>query len=672
MIASRAALAVLLVIGGGACAPQPSQTQILWDTWGVPHVYAPTTDSLFFAFGWSQMESHGDLILRLTVMMKHLDVDMPGIAHRWYGEQEPTGQIIVDAFAAGMNAYAAAHPERLDDEVEIVLPIEPTDVLAHIIRAIHFTFVAGPGAVGAAHQSLESEPVAAGSNAWAIAPSRTAGGDAMLLANPHLPWQDLFLFYESHLIGPGVNVYGTALVGFPIPAIAFNDYLGWTHTVNTHDGADAYRLTLADGGYRFDGQIRPFDVDTQAIHIKDGDDSQLIIRRSVHGPVIAENEGGAVALRVVGLDQANIVDQYWDMMRARNLSEFESALARLQMPMFTTMYADRDGHIMHLFGGRVPVRPRGDWGFWSGMVRGDSSSTLWTATHEYSDLPKAIDPMSGWLQNANDPPWTTTFPAALRPDDFPPYMAPRSMALRPQRSARMLIEDAEITFDDLIEYKLSTRMELADRLVDDLVAAARAYGPAQAREAADVLEAWDRKADAESRGAVLFTRWAMEVDLRHVFRVPWSEQQPRTTPGGLLSPRTAAAALARAAERVQTQFDELDVRWGDAYRLRSGDIDLPANGGPGALGIFRVLGFSEDVDGRYRANFGDSYVALIEFSDPVRARVLTSYGNATQRHSRHIGDQLALFSRKELRTPWRTRADIEANLETRTFFGSSH
>jgi acyl-homoserine-lactone acylase len=115
---------------------------------------------------------------------------------------------------------------------------------------------------------------------------------------------------------------------------------------------------------------------------------------------------------------------------------------------------------------------------------------------------------------------------------------------------------------------------------------------------------------------------------------------------------------------VRTAHGSLDVVWGEVYRLRQGDFDLPANGGPGSLGIFRVLYFGPDGD-NFRAVTGDSYVAITEFSDPVRASVLLSYGNSSQPGSPHNGDQLELFSRKEMRTAWLQREEIEANLEAR-------
>jgi acyl-homoserine-lactone acylase len=393
----------------------------------------------------------------------------------------------------------------------------------------------------------------------------------------------------------------------------------------------------------------------------------LRVRRSVHGPVLAERDGKAYAYRVAGLDQPNLYDQYWDMARARTLAQFEGALSRLQLPMFTVMYADRRGHILHVFNGRVPVRASGGWGEWQGTVRGDTSATLWTRTHPYADLPRVLDPPSGWLQNANDPPWTTTFPSPLSPDAFPAYMAPRGMDFRPQRSARLLQADSSITLDELVAYKHDTRSELADRVLDDLLAAVRARGGDTARAAAAVLEGWDRRTDAGSRGAVLFLAWARQMGARggSPFATPWRADAPLTTPDGLADPAGAVAALEAAAAQLRAGYGRLDVAWGDVVRLRRDSVELPGNGGPDELGVFRALWSDAGRDGRFVATGGDSYVAAVEFGPTVRARALLVYGNASQPGSPHRTDQLPLFARQELRPVWRTRAEVEANLRSR-------
>lgn len=683
----------LLLVSTYSPATEIKNTEILWDTYGIPHIYGKDIKSLFHTFGWAQMQSHGNLLLRLYGQARgqaaeywgqeYLESDqwvrtmgVPMRAHKWYEAQQPTFRSYLDAFTAGINAYAQEHADLIDDEVEVVLPVNAVDVLAHLQRVLNFTFVVAPQSVKSINDQGRSANTALtpamGSNGWAIAPSRSASGNAMLLANPHLSWSDLFLWYEAQLSAPDFDAYGAALVGIPVLNIAFNDYLGWAHTVNTHDGWDAYELTLTNRGYRFDGKIRAFETETQTLKVRQADGTlrsePFEVRHSVHGPVIAESDGKAIALRVVGLEQPGALEQWWEMAHAKNLVEFETALKRLQIPMFTVMYADRDGHILHLFNGQVPVRSQGDFEYWTGLIPGDTSTTLWTKTHPYQDLPRVLDPPSGWLQNANDPPWTTTFPLAIKPDNYPPYMAPRFMDFRAQRSTRMLAEDEKISFNEMVEYKHSTRMELADRLLDDLIPVARQQGGDLARQAADVLDAWDRQANMDSRGAVLFAVWAEAMDSDSLFAIPWNEGSPRTTPDGLANPANAVAALEAAASKVKAAYGTLDVPWGDVFRLHHGNLDLPANGGPSDLGIFRVLDFAPTEDGRFQSILGDSYVAAIEFSNPVRARVLTSYGNATQPGSPHLGDQLNLFARQQLRPVWRSRQEIEAHLASHQGF----
>jgi len=679
-----AVLAFVLAAAVTACsAPPRSRAEILWDRYGIPHVFADDDAGLAYGLGWAQMRNHADLILRLYGEARgraaeywgdeYLEGDrwvrrmgVPRRAAQWAAALDSRERELMDAFVAGVNAYARAHPGEVADDVEVVLPIEAADVIAHTMRVIQFEFITSREAADAAVERWEG-----GSNAWAIAPSRSASGHAMLLANPHLPWSGFYRWFEAHLVAPGLDGYGATLVGMPELAIAFNDALGWTHTVNTLDGADLYELTLAEGGYRWDQGVRPFDEDEEIITVRTPTGStreeRLVVRRSIHGPVVAERDGKALALRVVGLDTPHLVGQYWDMIRARNLAEFEGAVSRLQMPFFTVMYADRDGRILHLFGGLTPVRPDGDWD-WSGLIPGDDPGTLWSAALPYVNLPRVVDPPSGWLQNANDPPWTTTFPPAIDADQYPRWVAPRFMHFRAQRSAGLLDADDSITFEELVTYKHSTRMELADRILDDLLPLARTKGGVVA-EAAAVLERWDRTADRDSRGAVLFERfWREYARLTRdagPFRTPWNEAAPRTTPAGLADPAEAVRALQAAALTLDLERRPLDVPWGQVYRLRRDEVDLPANGGPGDLGIFRVVGFREDDDGRYAAVGGDSFVAVVEFGALPRALALLAPGNATQRGSAHRADQLRLFADKRLRPVWRTREEIEANQEMR-------
>lgn len=674
------------------CEDGPPRTEILWDTWGVPHVYSPDADSLMYAFGWAQMRAHGDRVLRLYGEARgraaeywgpeHLGSDrrvrtleLPELGRQWANDQEEPFRGYLEAFVAGMNAYAEAHPDRIDEARTVVLPIQPTDVFAHVLRTIHVSFVAQGDLQGAQRWRQR-----AGSNAWAVGPSRSASGNAMLLTNPHLPWGDQFTWFEAQLVGPGFDAYGAALLGMPFPGVAFNDHLGWTHTNNPIDAADLYRLRLVDGGYAWNGDTRSFNTDTKTLKVKqDGGTMRtdtLVVRRSVHGPVVAQRGDEALALRIAGLSQSGLFEQYWRMLRATTLSQFEAALRRLQNPFFNTVYADSDGHILYHFGGRVPDRRYGDWSYWQGIVPGDTAATLWKSVHSYEDLPRVVDPPSGWVQNANEPPFTATLPPRVDPSEVPAYMAPREpqpsafSIFRPQRSIEMVDGDSSITFEELQAYKNDTRMAAADRLLDDLIPAARQSGNDRAQRAAAVLDQWNRTADAESQGSVLFATWLRAMAGNEApFETPYRPDAPRTTPDGLANPGAAVRTLARVARKVESQHDSLDVPWGAVYRLVGPNGSYPASGGNDLFGLFRVLWFNDSQDGRRRAVGGDSYVALTEFTEEgVRARAVLPYGNASQPGSPYRGNQLQMYAEKEMRPVWLSRDSVRAHLERRTTF----
>jgi len=683
--------AAVLATGLLGCSSAPDRTEILWDTWGVPHIYSSDADSLMYAFGWAQMRAHGNRVLRLYGEARgraaeywgpeHLNTDrrvrtleLPELGRQWAQDQEEPFEGYVEAFVAGMNAYAEAHPDRIDEARSAALPVQPADVFAHVLRSIHLTFMAQGDLQGAQRWRQR-----AGSNAWAVAPSRSASGNAMLLTNPHLPWSDQFTWFEAQLVGPGFDAYGAALLGMPFPGVAVNDHLGWTHTVNPLDASDLYRLRLVDGGYAWDGEARSFNTDTKVLKIKQEDDSlrtdTLVVRRSVHGPVVAQRNGEALALRVAGLSQSGLFEQYWRMLRATNLSQFEAALRRLQMPMFNTVYADDDGHILYHFGGRVPKREQGDWDYWQGIVPGDTSGTLWTSVHAYEELPRVVNPPSGWVQNANEPPFTATLPSPVELSDVPSYMTPQALdpsagMFRPQRSIEMVDGDSSITFEELQAYKNDTRMLAADRLLDDLLPAARLADNDRVQRAVTVLDEWDRTADAQSQGSVLFAAWLRAmVERGSGFETPYRPDAPRTTPDGLADPREAVQVLGGAAQQIERRYDSLTVAWGDVHRLVGPETSHPASGGNGLFGLFRVLWFEETDGGQRRAVGGDSYVAITEFTeDGPRSRAVLPYGNASQPASPHRRDQLELYAQKEMRPVWRTRDSIRAHLESRTTF----
>lgn len=670
---------VFLIFVCTSCSQENEKTtKIAWDTWGVPHISANNIEDLFYAQGWAQMHNHANLILKLYGSSRGKGAEYWGedkvqndmlihtlgfeeLAETWEAQQDPTVKTIFNSFVDGINDYAKAHPEAIYKENEIVLPVTTKDVNMHSMFVVFTRFIAG-GDLG-----LSQQWGSMGSNAYAVAPSRSASGNAMLVQNPHLPWSNEFLFFESHLTLSGYDMYGSTLVGLPGISIGFNKNLGWTHTNNTIDNSDLYEVEVKDGGYLLDGKRNNFDVKTKILQVKQDDGTlapaEISVLKTVHGPVVSKKGDKVLALRTVGLDKPNMLLQWWRMANSTSFEEFESALKMAQIGFWNVIYADKAGNIFYLFNGLVPKRSQGDWAYWSSIVPGNKSENIWTGVHPYEDLPKLKNPETGWVQNANDPPWTSTIPIALNPADYPSYMAPKSISFRPQRAISMMLEDSSITFDELIDYKQSTRLEFADRILDDLFTAIDNSGSQKAKEAKVVLEKWDREANADSKGTLLFYLWASKFNVRDNsnYAVQWNIENPNTTPDGIADPKKAVQLLEEAVDEMEYKFGSLDVPWGDFYRLRQNGKDLSANGADGSLGVFRVANSYDSGKNQTYVDGGDSWVGVIEFGDEVKAKVLLSYGNSTQKDSPHNGDQLELFSKKELRDAWFTPEQVKAN-----------
>lgn len=682
-----------------------AKTEILWDQFGTPHVFAVNREQMFYAHGWAQMRNQADLLLRLYGESRgraaeywgpaNLELDrwvqlngVPERAKVWYAAQNPEFRKYMDAFARGINDYAKAHPEGVGQEYRVVLPVSGVDVVGHALRVVHYMYMGSrermQREVGAMLREVSvaemwkpgEEELLPGSNTWAIGPPHSASGKAMLIINPHLAWGNTFYRYmEVHLTAPDYDLYGAPQIGFPVPVVGFNRSAGWGRTVNTIDTVDFYKLTVKDGQYIFDGKARPFEHETKMlkVHMPDGSmhEEKLEIRRSVQGPVVFDERGVTIAMRVAGLDRPKMLEQWFRMGEARNLEEFKNALRMMSVPMWNANYADREGHIMLVFDGLVPRRKKGDYQYWSKVVPGDTSETLWTDYLSFDELPKSIDPPSGWHQNTNEPPWTTTFPLLDR-TKYAAFVAPTGEAtpqMRTLRSLRMITEDQRISYEKMMADKFSTRMELADRVLPDLLAAGGGKSEAQR-----VLAKWDRSTDAESRGGVLFQIFAEQYlgvtasAIGSKLKVKWDPARPVDSARGLADPAAALGALESAAATCREIFGSLDVKWGDVFRFASGKADVPGNGGAGASGVFRTISFNQRNGKRFYAGHGETFVCAIEFSEPQKAQCTVGYGNASQAGSPHLEDQLPLMTEKKLHPVWRDRKELESHVERREQF----
>jgi acyl-homoserine-lactone acylase len=728
----RLVTAIAVAVGAFSCArsapelPSPDllaqQVTIRRDTYGIPHILAESEEAAAFGFGYAQAEDHAAEIGRRYLSARGVEAahfgeeglsndlamaqfDNLAASHQALETITPLYRRIIAAYAAGVNRYVRAHRAELP---EWMPEITAADVLANT-RASAASSLGSAALVRRLREKYEGAPrtedepswidEAAGSNAFALAGSRTTTGKPILLGNPHLQWSSLY--WEAHVRVPGrIDFYGSTLVGIPVLRAGFNDRLGFVTTNNAPDLDDVFALKLdpqRPDHYLFDGRSLPLERRDATIQVRADDGSMRAESRtfwsSQVGPVVYRTADRVFAVKSTRLEAFQYFEGFYVLSKTRNLKEWTSALRRNYVPTSNFTYADVDGNIKYHWNARVPVRPEGrDYRL---DVDASSPADLWSRFHDIEDFPRILNPPGGYVQNANNPPRFVSLRDPIDMSRYPSQFERGPLALRPQLALDLIESGDRYSVDDVIALKYSTRMLLAERVKKDVVSAVRDAADAseEARAGADVLESWDDRAAAESRGAVLFQRfWDLYSGaVRSPFATPWQEANPVTTPSGISDRAAAVTHLAAAVRAVREQYGSERVAWGEANRFRAGTLDLPGDGATGTYGTFRVMTFAPlpgarpapagspserpapagsprvrvagHIEGRDAPiGFGDGWILLVDFSRPGQAWSVLAYGQTTNQRSPHSSDQLPIFANHKLRRAWYSEADIKANL----------
>jgi acyl-homoserine-lactone acylase len=680
------------------------RVEIRRDTFGIPHVIGEDEEAAAFGFGYAQAEDHMVEIARGFVRAR-------GEAARYFGPEEadndfamhrfdnlaeagkalqritPHFRTIVRAYAAGLNRYAASHasdlPAWVDEftETDVLALIRARSVSPLISRRVMAQLDAkyGVAAVAVAEPSLREGP---GSNAFALAGSRTQSGVPILLANPHLRWSSLY--WEAQVTVPGVvDFFGNTLAGNPMLWAGFNENLGWANTVNAADLDDIYALRIDPqhpDSYVFEGrptELRRRDVTVEVLQ----DDGSLVEQRRTYwdshlGPVVHRLPGYAFAVKSVRLDAPVHFEGFYRLAQARNLEEFRAVFRDYPVFSCNFIYGDVEGNILYLWHAMLPKRIE-DGTDYSLDVPGDTSKYVWTSLHSSEEMPALLNPPHGIIQNANNPPWWASPQDWIDDSAYASYYQRGPLALRPQLALDLLETKAKYSVQDVLDLKFNTRMLLAERVLPDLLSALRAAAAPseEARAALETLQHWDRRVAADSRGAVLFKRfWDTYAEaVPQPYATPWNEKEPTTTPRGIADTAIAMRHVEEAVRWVRALYGTESVAWGDVHRLRLGGHDLPGDGADGSYGTFRVMRYADAADGKQvvgmtdkgppAVGFGDNWIMLLEFAKPVRAWSVLGQGESGDPESPHSGDQIELFQAHKLRPIWFTEDEIRQNLE---------
>lgn len=669
------------------------------DAYGMPHIDGLNDDSVLFGYGYAQAEDYFWQIEDSYVMglgryselygkqflakdKRNRAFEIPQRSKADYEKLDSQPRRAGAAFVAGINYYLDTHPHV---QPRLLKRIEPWYLLA-FARAATLELVGGhlhvstddvPGDYP--QRKLEEEiKAASGSNAWAISGKRTRSGKAMLLINPHQPFYGYGQFYEAHLrSGSGWNFTGASFFGTPLPVIGHNEFCGWGMTVNEPNVGSSWRETFDDPNdplnYRHGEGYRKATEWKDTILVKNGrrmDTIECTFRKTHHGPILKKLSDTQFVSGAIGkLFEAVLSRQSIKMIQAKNIDEFRDAMSMLELPLFNIVYADVHGDIYYLYNGIIPKRdPSFDW---SKTVDGSDPRTDWQGIHPIEDLPQLLNPASGYIQNCNSTPFTTTDDVGPAIGDYPDYMVEdRYDDKRRAKVSRMLLrETSDMTFEKWQELSFDTTVYWAVSELPTYKVELERLKKSDANLAAQVepylahLLDWDCKGTIESTQATLCIAWYEEL---YGFGYPAETLKPQY----VSNIPEQLKALVTAAQKLEKTFGNWKIPYGDVnrfqrhanvsdfYRIPFSDElpSLPSAGMPGPPGVVFTMYFTPSIYlppikmmKKHYAVVGTSYTCIVEFGDKLKSKSLLPYGASGDPKSPHFFDQAALMSQRQLK-----------------------
>ena len=691
---------------------------IIRDDWGIAHIYGKSDADAVFGQIYAQAEddfnrvetnfinsqgrlaeAEGESAIYRDLRMK-LFIDPDSMKAKY--EMSPDWlKTLMVTWADGLNFYLSEHPNVTPRVIKRFEPwmaltfsegsiggdIEQVSVPS--LRAFY-----GKEPTKQVSESLDEEiedpyDEPAGSNGIAIAPSNTTAGHALLLINPHTSF---FFRSEAQVVSEeGLNAYGASTWGQFFIYQGFNDRAGWMHTSSGVDNIDYYAEEVVQKPqgyfYRYGKEERP--VTTTKITVPYKTDSgmaqkEFTIFRTHHGPIVRSQDGKWISVRLMQ-EPIKALTQSYSRTKAKTLRQYRDVMELHTNSSNNTLYANGDGDIAYWHANFVPKRdPRFDW---TKPVDGSDPATEWKEVHSIDESPNVFNPPNGWVYNTNNWPYSAAGPNSPKEKDYPAYMDRSGENPRGIHAIRVLQDKKDFTLGKLLEAAFDSYQPGFAALIPTLL---KSYDDtpsssplkAQLAEQIDTLRKWDYRWSAQSVPTSLAVFWSDTLQSTVAAAATRARMSSYEYAIQKATNAERLQALAAASGKLTADFGSWKTPWGNINRFQrlTGDIVQPFNdSGPsipvmftsarwGSLASFGARPYPGTK--KWYGTSGNSFVAVVEFGDSVRARAVTAGGESGDAKSPHFNDQAERYSKGDLREVYFYRSQLKGHTQREYHPGS--
>ena len=692
---------------------QARNVTIIRDDWGIAHVYGKTDADTVFGMIYTQAEddfsrvetnyinalgrlaeAEGQSKLYQDLRMKLFND--PQQLKRQYASSPAWLKTLMNAFADGLNYYLFKHPEvrpRVIRRFEPWMALSFTegsiggdiervnlDRLAAFYGKVPTSPPASSNKSPVVDASEPAEPT--GSNGMAISPRITARHHALLLINPHTSF-----YFRSELqmvSDEGLDAYGAVTWGQFFIYQGFNPRIGWMHTSSGVDAVDEYLETVEKKGdhfsYKYGNEERPVLAKQIVVPYKtEGGmvEKKFTIYRTHHGPVIGELNGKWVSVSLLQ-KPIEALEQSYERTKAKDYKSFRQTIERQANSSNNTVFADADGNIAYF---QADFIPRRDSRFdFTKPVDGSNPATDWQGLLSIDETPHLLNPKSGWLYNSNDAPWSAAGPGSLKKDDYPAYVEQGGESARGHHAVRVLQNKKGFTVSSLIAAAYDSYLPWFEKPVRTLVKGwdqTPADNPWKAKLAEQVraLRTWDLRWGVKSVPTCLAVFWGTDLRQRFGADAKSAGMSLEDYVGSKVTTDQLLLSLAAASDKLAADFGSWKTPWGEINRFQRLHADIVAHFSDAQPSI--PVGFTSSAWGslasfaaradtgtkRWYGTSGNSFVAVVEFGETVRARAVTTGGESGDPASPHFNDEAQRYSTGDLREVYFYKSQLQGHTE---------